>query len=355
MKKAIHGCLWCLPLLLSAALLCAFQKNAYTEHDFFAMNTYVSVKANGTSDKELKSVQTLLESLEKTYSRTDPASEIYRINASEETTVSASCAALLDRAFQAAEITNGTFQPCLGALTELWDITGAKHLPTDDEIAAVLPYTACDMFEISGTTVTKKDARAKLDLGAAVKGYAAEEALRLLQKSGIGDAMISLGGNIAVCGNAENRNDGWVIGVRSPYFPETLALTFSCTDRVIAVSGDYERYFEKDGVRYHHIFDSSTGKPARSGLRSTVVIAEDGFVSDMLSTALFVMGAEKAAAFYESSVYDFEAVLFADDGTVLATDGILESLHLLPDAKTENGTPLALAPLTKNEKTHIFD
>ncbi len=355
MKKAIHGCLWCLPLLLSAALLCAFQKNAYTEHDFFAMDTYVSVKANGASNKELKSVQALVESLEKTYSRTDPASEIYRINASEETTVSASCAALLDRAFQAAEITNGTFQPCLGALTELWDITGAKHLPTDDEIAAVLPYTACDMFEISGTTVTKKDARAKLDLGAAVKGYAAEEALRQLQAGGVADAMISLGGNITVCGNAENRNDGWVIGVRSPYFPETLALTFSCTDRVIAVSGDYERYFEKDGVRYHHIFDSSTGKPARSGLRSTVVIAEDGFVSDMLSTALFVMGAEKAAAFYESGVYDFEAVLFADDGTVLATDGILESLHLLPDAKTENGTTLALAPLTKNEKTHIFD
>lgn len=355
MKKAIHGCLWCLPLLLSAALLCAFQKNAYTEHDFFAMNTYVSVKANGASNKELKSVQALVESLEKTYSRTDPASEIYRINASEETTVSASCAALLDRAFQAAATTDGAFQPCLGALTELWDITGAKHLPSDGEIAAVLPYTACTMFDISGTTVTKKDARAKLDLGAAVKGYAAEEALRQLQAGGVADAMISLGGNIAVCGNAENRNDGWVIGVRSPYFPETLALTFSCTDRVIAVSGDYERYFEKDGVRYHHIFDSSTGKPARSGLRSTVVIAEDGFVSDMLSTALFVMGAEKAAAFYESGVYDFEAVLFADDGTVLATDGILESLHLLPDAKTENGTPLTLAPLTKNEKTHIFD
>lgn len=355
MKKAIHGCLWCLPLLLSAALLCAFQKNAYTEHDFFAMNTYVSVKANGASNKELKSVQALVESLEKTYSRTDPASEIYRINASEETTVSASCAALLDRAFQAAATTDGAFQPCLGALTELWDITGAKHLPTDGEIAAVLPYTACTMFDISGTTVTKKDARAKLDLGAAVKGYAAEEALRQLQAGGVADAMISLGGNIAVCGNAENRNDGWVIGVRSPYFPETLALTFSCTDRVIAVSGDYERYFEKDGVRYHHIFDSSTGKPARTGLRSTVVIAEDGFVSDMLSTALFVMGAEKAAAFYESGVYDFEAILFADDGTVLATDGILESLHLLPDAKTENGTPLTLAPLTKNEKTHIFD
>ncbi len=355
MKKAIHVCLLYLPLLLTAFLLSACQKKSYAEYDFFAMDTYVSVKANGTSDKELKSVQTLLESLEKTYSRTDPASEIYRINASEETTVSASCAALLDRAFQAAATTDGAFQPCLGALTELWDITGAKHLPTDDEIAAVLPYTACDMFEISGTTVTKKDARAKLDLGAAVKGYAAEEALRQLQAGGVADAMISLGGNIAVCGNAENRNDGWVIGVRSPYFPETLALTFSCTDRVIAVSGDYERYFEKDGVRYHHIFDSSTGKPARSGLRSTVVIAEDGFVSDMLSTALFVMGAEKAAAFYESGVYDFEAILFADDGTVLATDGILESLHLLPDAKTENGTPLALAPLTKNEKTHIFD
>lgn len=121
------------------------------------------------------------------------------------------------------------------------------------------------------------------------------------------------------------------------------------------MSGDYERYFEKDGVRYHHIFDSSTGKPARSGLRSTVVIAEDGFVSDMLSTALFVMGAEKAAAFYESGVYDFEAILFADDGTVLGNRRHSGKSASVAGAKTENGTPLALAPLTKNEKTHIFD
>lgn len=170
MKKAIHGAFGVRRFYCLLPYCVPFRKTPIQNTIFSAMDTYVSVKANGASNKELKSVQALVESLEKTYSRTDPASEIYRINASEETTVSASCAALLDRAFQAAEITNGTFQPCLGALTELWDITGAKHLPTDDEIAAVLPYTACDMFEISGTTVTKKDARAKLDLGAAVKG-----------------------------------------------------------------------------------------------------------------------------------------------------------------------------------------
>ena len=345
MKK--NGALCCIFLLSLSFCLVSCEQRNYPSDDFFAMDTYISVKAANASKEDFKAVRDLIKSAEKTFSRTDSESEIYKLNHGDSVTVSKECASLLSRAALAASDTNGAFDPCLGLISRLWDITGEKHIPADNEIAALLPYCAYDSFTLGGQSVTKKYTQTEIDLGAAVKGYAAGEALRVLREREISDAMISLGGNIAVCGNAEGRSDGWRIGVRSPYFPDTLALQFVCTDRVIAVSGDYERYFEKDGVRYHHIFDPATGKPARTGLRSTVVIAKDGFVSDMLSTALFVMGAQKSADFYMSGCYDFEAILFTDDGKVLATDGIIDALFLADGAATQDGTPLEILPLSK--------
>lgn len=337
-------------LFVSVSLLgicTSCSESNYQTRDFFAMDTYISVKAMGASQADLEEVERFVKATEKTFSRTDPESEIYRLNSVQSCEVSPSCAQLLMRAASAADATQGAFNPCLGLISDLWDVTGKKYLPSDAEIADALAHCSYNGYEVDDTSVLKKDIKTKIDLGAAVKGYTAGEALKILKERGVSDAMISLGGNIAVSGHAKGRTDGWGIGVRSPYFPDELALTFSCTDRVIAVSGDYERYFERDGVRYHHIFDSATGKPTKSGLRSTAVICADGFTADMLSTALFVMGAEKAGSFAKSSLYDFEAILFTDDGKVLYTDGLADKITLSNNAKAESGTPLTLLPLSE--------
>ena len=141
--------------------------------------------------------------------------------------------------------------------------------------------------------------------------------------------MISIGGNIAVTGSAPERKGFWRVGIKNPFSPDEVACYIDCTDKIISVSGDYERYFIKDNKLYHHIFDPSTGYPVDNDIKSVVVIAKDGLVSDALSTALFVMGKEKAVNFYNSGVYDFETVIFTYDNKVYVSDGIKNNVKFL--------------------------
>lgn len=333
-----------LPALI--ALLCACTRQQAMQTDsFYAMNTYVSITLPQSEKARFSSIRRYVEDIESTFSRTRPESDLYRVNHTSVTEVSPVCADVLLRAQGAARTTDGAFNPCLGSIIELWDITGKAYIPTEEERTAAL--AECDPlgYTVEGKTVTKQNPQTLLDLGAVVKGYAAGELLHALRESGIDSALINFGGNVALCGHAPGRTDGWRVGVKNPFLPDEIALTLTCTDTVIAVSGDYERYFERDGVRYHHIFDGSTGKPAASGLVSCAVVCEDGFTADMLSTALFVMGKERAYELWQSGVYDFEALLFAEDGKIYVTDGLLESVQLVPTAQTQAGVPLVLEKL----------
>ena len=330
-------------VLLILFVVCGKTKhNTFLSDSFFAMDTFVSVKAAGGEPNVSDSVKDELKKLERTFSRTDPQSDIARLNAASTLEVTPICAEVLTRVQELAAATEGAFNPCLGSVSALWDITGKKYIPTAKELTALLPYCSADGYTVEGTTVSKAHLQTQIDLGAAVKGYAAEKAIDCLQNKGVTDAMISIGGNIAICGNAPGRTDGWEIGIRNPFFPDQTAVTFVCTDKVIAVSGDYERYFEKDGIRYHHIFDPATGYPAQSGIKSVAVIAPDGLNADVFSTALFVMGVDKALAFYQSGAYDFEAIFFTDDGKVSVTEGLKEQIALVPGAEYRVGVPLTL-------------
>ena len=336
-------------LLLYAVLTVTFfgacrtsPQTSFISDEFFAMDTFVTIKAN-TSDKTLlEEAEQEIRSIESIFSVTESAGELSQINSSCSAQVSPLCAEILTRVLEISEATDGAFNPCMGQLRELWDVTGKQHIPTQDELDAILPFCRADAFTVDALTVTKEYPQPLLDLGAAVKGYAAEQAISLLRRKGVSDAMISLGGNIAVCGSADANGDGWQIGVRNPFFPDTVAGSFRCTDTVIAVSGDYERYFERDGIRYHHIFDPNTGFPADSGLKSTAVISSDGLLADALSTALFVMGKEKALSFYQSGLYDFEAILFTTDGKVVLTDGLRDKFTLFENAAFTENVPLVI-------------
>lgn len=314
---------------------CGNNSADYTAKEYFAMDTFITVKAKGVNNKDLDEVYSLIKDIESVFSRTIETSEISRLNLSETPfRVSEECAGVLKKLNLISLDTHGAFNPCVGALTDLWDVNGEKYVPTKEEISGVLPLVEYGSYEVANDgTVTKENTKTLFDLGAAVKGYAAEQSISKLKSMGVSDAMISIGGNIAVCGSAPGSDNEWTVGIKNPFYPDSVAGYVKCTDTVVSVSGDYERYFEKDGVIYHHIFDSSTGYPADSSLKSVAVFARDGLVSDALSTALFVMGTEKALEFYSEGKYDFEAVLFDKSGAVYLTDGLKDSFVLFEDAK----------------------
>lgn len=294
----------------------------YETQTLFAMDTVVTVSAETHSPDDLAAAAETLAAIENTFSRTREDAEIAVVNTRTESTLSSETEQLLAKALEVSKNTGGAFSPTLGRLTSLWNVTGGGYVPTDEELAAAL--ADCRMQDVSITDGTvSKPAGLQFDLGACVKGYAAEKAIEALKDKGIQNAMINIGGNVAVSGKPQ-KAEYWRVGVKNPFYPDELLGYITANDGVIAVSGTYERFFEKDGVLYHHIFDPATGFPAASGLKEAAVYAKDGFLADALSTALFVMGEKRASAFYESGVYAFEAILVTDDGRVVVTAGLKE-------------------------------
>ena len=205
---------------------------------------------------------------------------------------------LLEKAEIYREKTEGAFDHTLGDLIDLWN---RGVVPSSDEIE------------------TAKDGN-KVNLSAIAKGAVSDAIVARLNRSESSSAIISLGGNVIAFGTKPDGNP-WIVGIRDPKSDSNSYLgTVGVSDKFIVSSGDYERYFEKDGVRYHHILDGNTGYPAQSDLRGVTIVADNGALADAYSTALFVMGYEKALEFWKNSS-DFEAIFVFDD-KVVATEGV---------------------------------
>ena len=204
-----------------------------------------------------------------------------------------------------------------------------KELHTLDE--AVLSRTAegSELYALNtsdGWTVTLLDG-AQLDLGGIAKGYAADLLRAQLEKEGVTSATLDLGGDVFVMGRKTDGSD-WRIAVKDPADTESYLGVVSAADKFVVTSGVYERYFEENGVRYHHILDPKTGCPAESGLVSVTVLCENGAWADALSTACFVLGPDGALALRDDLAdqgTDFELILVTDDGRVLYTDGLADA------------------------------
>ncbi|MBQ9279072.1 MAG: FAD:protein FMN transferase, partial [Lachnospiraceae bacterium] len=184
------------------------------------------------------------------------------------------------------------------------------------------------MYEHDNYVVFDKEGM-MLDLGATGKGYALDVAYEMLTEHNISGAMVSVGGSILIYGTKDSykkEDNTWKVGIRDPKgSQEDLIgyLEYPCEEgfsRYISTSGSYEKYIEKDGVRYHHIYDSKTGYPASSGLASVTVVCDNGLKSDGLSTACFVLGYEKSKELLRH--YNAEAVFIDEDNNVTVTDGL---------------------------------
>ena len=338
-------------ILCTIALLCSCEEvYRYTDTTFYSMSTVVNVISDG--DGDFSDLEKFACDFENRVSRTRQSSEIYNLNQNATAELSDDTLYILEKSLEIAQNTEYAFNPCMGSITELWDITSGKnYVPEDELVANAIDCCDIENVQIFGNTVTTSNGT-KVDLGGIAKGYALEKMLEIeISERKDANVCINLGGNIALAGSSySNRKKGeygWNVGITNPFDKSGIVGTLQISDCYIAISGAYERYFEKDGNVCHHIFDPATGYPAKSDLASTAVINKSGIEGDALSTALFVMGFDKAVEFYRSGLYDFEMILITNDGDIYITQDIFN--HFTPDidAVDLNGKEMSIIMLER--------
>ena len=303
----------------------------------YAMDTVMNLTVYGeNAAAALESAEKELHTLdEAVLSRTAEGSELYALNTSNGETVEYGAddilPALIETALTISDATDGAFDPTLAPVLDAWGFTKDEHrVPSADALKELLSHTGCGKVALEktadGWTVTLLDG-AQLDLGGIAKGYAADLLRAQLEKEGVTSATLDLGGDVFVMGRKTDGSD-WRIAVKDPADTESYLGVVSAADKFIVTSGVYERYFEENGVRYHHILDPKTGCPAESGLVSVTVLCGNGAWADALSTACFVLGPDGALALRDDLAdqgADFELILVTDDGRVLYTDGLTDA------------------------------
>ncbi|MBI5888264.1 MAG: FAD:protein FMN transferase [Deltaproteobacteria bacterium] len=215
-----------------------------------------------------------------------------------------------------SDLSNGAFDVTWAGMRGLWDFRpGHERVATDEEIKKILPlinYKNIEIDAVKRTVFLKKRGMA-MGLGAIAKGYAVDMAAQTLYKLGIKNAIVKAGGDMRVQGLNEEGKP-WEIGIKHPRNKEKLIAKLPLSNISISTSGDYERYFMKGGVLYHHIINPRTGKPAR-GVQSVTILAPDTMTSDGLSTAVFVLGADEGMKLVER-LKGVAALIVDDKGEV---------------------------------------
>ena len=310
---------------LTALSLTACGAPKAQEVSLFAMDTYMTLSAYGDSAEEaLAAASREINRLESTLSRTIAASDVSRLNAGETVTVQKETRELLERALALSDETGGAFDMTVAPLVSLWGITSdAPHVPSPEEIDALLPLVGSEHVHMDGSIVSL-DAGCAVDLGGIAKGYASQQVADILQAHGVTSAVVSLGGNVYVCG-AKPDGSAWNVGIQDPT-SSGYAATVALTDCFAVTSGGYQRYYvAEDGTVYQHIIDPRTGRPADSDLLSVTVVSDDGTAADAYSTALYVMGEQEAVSFWRAHG-DFELILITADGRLLYTPELADTI-----------------------------
>ncbi len=255
-----------------------------------------------------------------------PGSDVQRINAASDgapVRVSADTLAVVRAAQQTSAVTDGKFDITFGALSDVWkfDHDQDNRIPSDDQIAARLPHVDYQAVRVDEAAQTIALARpgVRIHLGGIGKGYAVDRGIAILRGRGLRDFLIQSGGDLYAAGQPGDRP--WKLGINDPRgAPDESFATIELRDRTLSTSGDYERFFVKDGQRYHHLLDPDTGRPAR-GSRSVTIVAPTATEADGLSTGVFILGPDKGMALVER-LPDVEAVIVTADNRVLISSGL---------------------------------
>ncbi len=287
----------------------------------YAMNTVVEQKWYGeNADSVYAGVEALIRELEGGLSMHLPKSEIMAINQNagvQPVQVSQRTFDLLYRAKELSNQSGGSFDITIAPLVELWGITSDHpRVPGEEELAAALALVGVEELELDteGRTAYLPRQGMAIDLGGIAKGWACDQIRDYALAQGVERGYVSLGGNLMVIGKKPDGSD-FLFGLRDPQGDASEYIgTLTLEGLTMATTGGYERYFEQDGVRYHHVLDPQTGRPAESDLLSVTVISPDGTLADYLSTVLFIQGREAAIAVANEEA--FSLVIVDREGNV---------------------------------------
>lgn len=319
-------------LLIVLFLIGGCQKTTIDTYnqDFFAMDTYITVQIV-TDDIKLaeagfRAVEKAFLSIDHLTNRFQSDSEVTAVNEQAgigPVQVSKDVFALVETSLEWSDKTEGVFNILVGSVMDLWGFgTENSRIPAEAELAAALDLMdlRAIILDDEKSTIYLPEKGMVLDLGGVAKGYATDKAVEVLNELGIKNALINAGGNVYALGKKAD-GTAWKVGVQAPRDRQGIAAVLVVSDTAVVTSGDYERYFEADGIRYHHIIDPVNGHPARASAGTTIIM-ESATAADILSTVVFIKGPVEGIRLAEEITQIDAAMVITADGGEYGTQSL---------------------------------
>ena len=287
--------IWIIGTLIIVALLAIFfsREKEFTSTQWL-MNTRCEIKviSRVPPRNAINRAFSVMEQIDSIASWSG-SGDIARINKGEPVKLSDKVLHIIKQGMKVGDLTHGAFDITIRSLMELWDNFESQCIPEKEEIEKILPLINYKEIMLTDSKIEFGKPKMKLDLSGIAKGYAVDLAVKELKRAGIKAGLVNAGGDIKVFGDRL-----WKIGIKDPR-GTGIVKVLELKNKAVATSGDYEKYFMLDGVRYHHILNPRTGLPARECV-SVTIISEDAVFADALSTGIFVFGPEKGIALLDS-------------------------------------------------------
>lgn len=300
----------------------------------FMMDTYVTIYAVGSKAITSKAIELALnrmQEIDTKFNSLNPKSPVYTFNHTLEPISDKEIINLIRIALRISEESGGAFDISIAPLAELWGFYSKDYyLPAPQEIKDCLANVGYQHLSLDKGKLTKNNMAVRIDLGGVAKGYAISEALKVLKSNGVSSALIDAGGDVYGLGKKGSRL--WKIGIKDPRGEGILGYV-EVEDLAVMGSGDYERFFIKNGKRYHHIFNPKTGYPTE-GVQSVILIYSDPVLAQAWTKIPFIMGPEEGLKRLEK-IPNMEVIIITESGKKLYSSGLKHSLNFIKEAESK--------------------
>jgi len=314
------------------------EKEPVVEGTTFVMDTVVNVKLfSGGSNTVLEVMFDKLDEIDQLMSLEYETSDVSQININagiKPVIISDYTKHVIEESIKFSELSEGYFDISFGPLISLWSINSEQtKIPSKDEIDYALSLASYASIMINENEVELNDENMSIDLGGIAKGYAADIIADIAVDSGVTSGIINIGGNILVIGaKVDEKKSTFSIGIQNPFAIRNGYLGIvNVEDSTIVTSGNYERYFELDGVRYHHILDKDTGYPVNNGIAAVSIVTKNSLDADALSTIVYILGLTKGMELIES-LEGSECLFVNNEHEIFLSSG-MKDLFVLTDKK----------------------